>query len=229
MALFMDSHAIDGGVKASDVAQAHLADLQTQDRYGVRYLRYWVDEGAGRIFCLVDAPDAEAAIRVHREAHGLVADTIHRVVEGRMLGRTRCGAGDRRGARSTLAIRTRSSRWDRSASSSWSARLTASSTSSDTMRVAALQLGVVLDADVGEQCDLLPPQAGHPPLSAVHRKAGLLRADPGAARAQELADPGRVAHPPTLRPNRGMREVLAIPPIGRDFLRRTARAWLSST
>ena len=70
MTLFMDSHAIDGGVKATDVAQAHLADLQTQDRYGVRYLRYWVDEGAGRIFCLVDAPDAEAAIRVHREAQG---------------------------------------------------------------------------------------------------------------------------------------------------------------
>ena len=82
MALFMDSHSIDGGVKASDVAQAHLADLQTQDRYGVRYLRYWVDERAGRIFCLVDAPDAEAAIRVHREAHGLVADSIHHVVEG---------------------------------------------------------------------------------------------------------------------------------------------------
>lgn len=48
MALFMDSHAIDGGVKASDVAEAHLADLQTQDRYGVRYLRYWVDEFSGQ-------------------------------------------------------------------------------------------------------------------------------------------------------------------------------------
>ena len=82
MPLFMDSHAIDGGVKVTDVAQAHLADLQTQDRYGVRYLRYWVDEAAGKIFCLVDAPDAEAAHRVHREAHGLVADSIHRVVEG---------------------------------------------------------------------------------------------------------------------------------------------------
>jgi hypothetical protein len=34
MALFMDSHAIDGAVRSSDVAQAHLADLQTQDRYG---------------------------------------------------------------------------------------------------------------------------------------------------------------------------------------------------
>jgi hypothetical protein len=82
MPLFMDSHAIDGGVKVTDVAQAHLADLQTQDRYGVRYLRYWVDEAAGKIFCLVDAPDAEAANRVHREAHGLEADSIHRVVEG---------------------------------------------------------------------------------------------------------------------------------------------------
>ena len=77
----LDMHAIDGRVKASDVAQAHLADLQTQDRHGVHYLRYWVDETAGKIFCLVDAPDAEAANRVHREAHGLVADTISPVIE----------------------------------------------------------------------------------------------------------------------------------------------------
>jgi hypothetical protein len=82
MALFMDSHAIEGGVKAGDVAQAHAADVQTQDRYGVRYLRYWVDETAGRIFCLVEAPDAEAANRVPREAHGLVADSIYPVIEG---------------------------------------------------------------------------------------------------------------------------------------------------
>ena len=82
MPLYMDMHNIDGGVAVSDVAQAHLADLETQDRYGVRYLRYWVDEGAGTIFCLVDAPDSGAAARVHREAHGLVADAIFPVVEG---------------------------------------------------------------------------------------------------------------------------------------------------
>ena len=82
MALFMDTHKLDGGVKAGDVAQAHLADLKTQDRYGVRYLRYWVNEDEGRIFCLVDAPDADAATRVHREAHGLVAETIDPVIEG---------------------------------------------------------------------------------------------------------------------------------------------------
>ena len=82
MALYMDTHTIDGGVKASDVAQAHRADLKTQDQYGVKYLKYWVDESAGKIFCLVDAPDAEAANRVHREAHGLVAQAISPVIEG---------------------------------------------------------------------------------------------------------------------------------------------------
>lgn len=82
MALFMDVHSIDGGVGLKDVAQAHMADLQTQDQHGVRYLRYWVDEGKGKIFCLVDSPDAEAANRVHREAHGLVADEIYAVQEG---------------------------------------------------------------------------------------------------------------------------------------------------
>jgi hypothetical protein len=56
--------------------------LQTQDRYGVRYLRYWVDEGKGKIFCLVDAPSEDAANRVHRDAHGLVADALYPVIEG---------------------------------------------------------------------------------------------------------------------------------------------------
>ena len=82
MALFMDVHSIDGGVAIQDVTQAHFADLQTQDRYGVRYLRYWVNEGDGKVFCLVDAPDGDAAARVHREAHGLVADAVYPVIEG---------------------------------------------------------------------------------------------------------------------------------------------------
>lgn len=82
MTLFMDTHTVDGGVKASDVAQAHQADLATQGRYGVQYLRYWVDEVEGKVFCLVDAPDAEAAHTVHREAHGLVAQSISPVIEG---------------------------------------------------------------------------------------------------------------------------------------------------
>jgi len=82
MPLFMDVHNLAGGVAAGDVAKAHEADLKTQDQYGVNYLRYWVDEGKGQIFCLVEAPDAEAANTVHREAHGLVADAVYRVQEG---------------------------------------------------------------------------------------------------------------------------------------------------
>jgi hypothetical protein len=82
MALFMDAHTLDGEVAMADVAAAHRADLEKQDEYGVSYLRYWVDEAAGKIFCLVDAPDAEAAHAVHREAHGLVADEIYAVTEG---------------------------------------------------------------------------------------------------------------------------------------------------
>jgi hypothetical protein len=82
MALFMDVHTIDGGVAVEDVSKAHMADLQKQAKYDVQYLRYWVNEGSGKVFCLVDAPDAGAAATVHREAHGLVADEIYLVQEG---------------------------------------------------------------------------------------------------------------------------------------------------
>jgi hypothetical protein len=82
MALFMDVHNLDGQVSLEDVAKAHQADLAAQGAHGVEYLRYWVDEKHGKIFCLVEAPSAEAAIAVHREAHGLVADDVFRVAEG---------------------------------------------------------------------------------------------------------------------------------------------------
>jgi Protein of unknown function (DUF4242) len=82
MPLFMDMHNMEGGVSAADVAKAHEADVATQAAHGVNYKQYWVDEKAGKIFCLVEAPDAEAANTVHREAHGLVADEIFEVHEG---------------------------------------------------------------------------------------------------------------------------------------------------
>ena len=83
MPLFLDvHHQAPQGTKAKDVAGAHAADVKTQEKYGVKYINYWFDEKAGKIFCLVDAPDAETAARVHREAHGLVADEIHPVVQG---------------------------------------------------------------------------------------------------------------------------------------------------
>jgi hypothetical protein len=83
MALYMDVHdSLPDGATAADVARAHAADLSVQERYGVRYLNYWVDEKAGRVFCLIEAPNADAAHAVHREAHGLVADEIYPVLQG---------------------------------------------------------------------------------------------------------------------------------------------------
>jgi hypothetical protein len=81
MPLYMDEHDIPG-VKAADVAGAHEADVKVQGKYGVDYRNYWVDEEAGKVWCLVDAPDKEAANQTHREAHGLVAHTLHEVEQG---------------------------------------------------------------------------------------------------------------------------------------------------
>ncbi len=82
MPLYMDVHTIEGGVAIADVALAHAADLRTQGAHDVRYLRYWVDEPAGKIFCLVEAPTKDAANTVHQQAHGLVADVVFEVQEG---------------------------------------------------------------------------------------------------------------------------------------------------
>ena len=81
MPTYMDVHDIPG-VKAADVVGAHAADVAIQDQYNVNYKHYWVDEEAGKVFCLVDAPDRETATRVHREAHGLEAHTLYEVEQG---------------------------------------------------------------------------------------------------------------------------------------------------
>lgn len=82
MPLYMDTHHHMKGVTAAAVAEAHAKDLEVQGKYGVDYRSYWVDEKGETIFCLVEAPNAEAAAKVHREAHGLVADETHEVKQG---------------------------------------------------------------------------------------------------------------------------------------------------
>ncbi len=90
MTLYMDRH--DGITDWSPRAavEAHLKDLEVQVKYDVRYVTYWIDEPAQQAFCLVEAPSAEAASAVHREAHGVVANEIievdHQSVE-QFLGR----------------------------------------------------------------------------------------------------------------------------------------------
>jgi Protein of unknown function (DUF4242) len=82
MALFMDVHNHIPGLTKDAVAGAHQKDLETQGKYGVKYLQYWFNEKTGQVFCLIEAPDKESAIRVHREGHGLVADDLIEVAEG---------------------------------------------------------------------------------------------------------------------------------------------------
>ena len=81
MPLYLDVHNVPG-VSYEDVVAAHQKDLEVQEGFHVNYRQFWVDEKAGKIFCLVEAPDPDAANRVHREAHGLVADEVHEVREG---------------------------------------------------------------------------------------------------------------------------------------------------
>ena len=64
MPLFMDVHHLEGTVSASEVAEAHQKDVETQGKYGVNYKRYWVDENAGKIFCLVNSTTSTDAWRL---------------------------------------------------------------------------------------------------------------------------------------------------------------------
>jgi hypothetical protein len=82
MPLYMDIHQHVPGLTKQAVSGAHQRDLEVQEKYGVKYLKYWYDEGSGKVFCLVNAPDKETASAVHREAHGLIADEIIEVKEG---------------------------------------------------------------------------------------------------------------------------------------------------
>jgi hypothetical protein len=82
MPLYMDHHKHIEGLTAEAVAEAHRKDLEAQDKHGAKALKYWFNEEKGEVFCLFDAPSAEAAEAVHREAHGLIAEEIVEVDEG---------------------------------------------------------------------------------------------------------------------------------------------------
>jgi hypothetical protein len=81
--LYIDVHRMPGGkVNFNDVAGAHAKDLAVQDKYGVKFIKYWVDEKNGSIYCLASAGDSSAIRKAHGEAHGLLPDQILTVSEG---------------------------------------------------------------------------------------------------------------------------------------------------
>jgi hypothetical protein len=80
--LYLDMHKNLDGLTAEAVAEAHKKDLEVESKYGVKYLKYWYNKEEGTVYCLSEAPSKEAAIAVHREAHGMVPDEITEVKQG---------------------------------------------------------------------------------------------------------------------------------------------------
>lgn len=82
--LFLDVHHFSpGSVTAKDVALAHQKDLEIEGKYRVNFINYWIDEQNGIVMCLSEAPDSNAIINTHREAHGLLPDAVMKVKEGK--------------------------------------------------------------------------------------------------------------------------------------------------
>ena len=75
MPLFVDIHEL-AGATVEQIADAHVRDTAIQGDYGVTYRKWWLNPAGGKVFCLCEAPNAEAAAEVHRAAHGLVAERI---------------------------------------------------------------------------------------------------------------------------------------------------------
>ncbi len=81
--LYFDIHHLGAGkVTAAGVADAHVKDLAVQGKYNVNFVNYWVDEKLGIVMCLAETPDEKSMIAVHKEAHGLIPDEVHKVQEG---------------------------------------------------------------------------------------------------------------------------------------------------
>jgi hypothetical protein len=72
-----------GKVTAKDVAGAHLKDLAIQNKYDVSFIKYWVDETNGDVYCLAEATNPESIRDAHAEAHGLLPDQVNLVTDGK--------------------------------------------------------------------------------------------------------------------------------------------------
>lgn len=81
--LFIDVHHLEPGkVTFNDVTAAHLKDLSVQKQYDVRFLKYWVDEEKGTVYCLSSASDTNVVRQTHAEAHGLLPAYTYVVTDG---------------------------------------------------------------------------------------------------------------------------------------------------
>lgn len=81
--LFLDVHDLGPGkVNAAAVADAHKKDLAAQGEFDTNFIKYWVDEQAGKVYCLAETSSEANMFKTHQKAHGLVPDYIMEVNGG---------------------------------------------------------------------------------------------------------------------------------------------------
>jgi len=68
MPKFMDVHSGFNGASEGQIKEAHAKDNELQKQGGVKFEKYWADPEAGKVFCLSEAPNKEAVLRVHEKA-----------------------------------------------------------------------------------------------------------------------------------------------------------------
>ncbi|MGC3003217.1 SCO4226 family nickel-binding protein [Streptomyces sp. G35A] len=78
MSQYMDVHHGMQGITEDQLRQAHEADLAIQQEEGVHFQQAWADPETGTVYCLSEAPSAEAVQRIH-ERTGHRADEVHAV------------------------------------------------------------------------------------------------------------------------------------------------------
>lgn len=78
MAEFMDVHRGMDGITREALREAHQADLDIQGEEGVDFKHAWADPGSGMVFCLSEAPSAEAVKKIHERA-GHPTDEVYEV------------------------------------------------------------------------------------------------------------------------------------------------------
>ena len=78
MPQFMDVHRSMKGVTEEALKEAHQADLAIQADEKVNFKQAWADPESGMVFCLSEAPNADAVRKIHDRA-GHPADDVYPV------------------------------------------------------------------------------------------------------------------------------------------------------
>ena len=75
---FMDVHTTMKGVTSEQLLEAHNADLAIQDDEKVNFKHAWADPETGLVWCLSEAPNADAVRKIH-ERTGHPASEVYPV------------------------------------------------------------------------------------------------------------------------------------------------------